>query len=282
MSLPTRAISMANAEVNKTLSRASDSKKRGSYRKYSPKTRAAIGMYASMNGVSATSRLYSRKLKNNVSTSTVLSIKKSFVEERKTRQENDEPYDEITELPVKPRGRPLLLGKLDQKVQCYLKKVRESGGVVNSRIVRSAAKGLVSYFNPSILVENGGHVDLSQNWALSLLERMNYVKKKGTTAKSKESDANFKKRKEEFLREVFISVELENIPVELILNWDQTGIKIVPSSNWTMELSSSKRVEILGASDKRQITAVLCGTLLGDILPTQVIYQGQTDRCHPR
>ena len=33
--------------------------------------------------------------------------------------------------------------------------------------------------------------------------------------------------------------------------------------------------------DKRQITAVFCGTILGDFLPVQLIYQGKSQRCHP-
>ena len=70
--------------------------------------------------------------------------------------------------------------------------------------------------------------------------------------------------------------------MELILNWDQTGIKIVPVSTWTMDRRGVKRVEIVGISDKRQITAVFCGNLVGDFLPIQVIYKGKTPRCHPK
>ena len=29
---------------------------------------------------------------------------------------------------------------------------------------------------------------------------------------------------------------MEEIPDELVINWDQTGIKYVPVSQWTMEL----------------------------------------------
>ena len=38
----------------------------------------------------------------------------------------------------------------------------------------------------------------------------------------------------------------------------------------------SKRVEISGLGDKRQITAVLCGLLVGDFLPIQLVYKGKT------
>ena len=66
------------------------------------------------------------------------------------------------------------------------------------------------------------------------------------------------------------------IPPELVINWDQTGIKIVPVSSWTMEKKGAKRVEIAGVEDKHQITAVFATTAVGDFLPIQVIYQGKT------
>ena len=74
---------------------------------------------------------------------------------------------------------------------------------------------------------------------------------------------------------------MEEIPPELILNWDQTGLNLVPASTWTMEQKGKKRVEIKGLNDKRQITGVFCGNLLGDFLPIQLVYGGKTSRCHP-
>lgn len=52
-----------------------------------------------------------------------------------------------------------------------------------------------------------------------------------------------------------------DIPSDLIINWDHAGLNIVPVSNWTMASEGSKRVEIAGLGDKRQITAVFSGTL---------------------
>jgi len=46
--------------------------------------------------------------------------------------------------------------KLDSKVQFFIKSVRDSGGVVNSAIVRTAAKGIVLSHDRSLLFENGG------------------------------------------------------------------------------------------------------------------------------
>ena len=50
-----------------------------------------------------------------------------------------------------------------------------------------------------------------------------------------------------------------------------------------MEKESTKRVPIIAADDKCQITAVFAGTLVGNFLPPQLIYNGTTTskRCLP-
>ena len=75
---------------------------------------------------------------------------------------------------------------------------------------------------------------------------------------------------------------MEDVPPELVLNWDQTGIKLVPTTSWTMNEVGARRVELIGSSDKQQITAVFCGSLVGRFLPIQLIYKGKTGRCHPK
>ena len=49
-----------------------------------------------------------------------------------------------------------------------------------------------------------------------------------------------------------------------------------------MEKKGTKRVKVFGAEDKRQITAVFGGTMAGDFLPPQLIYQGKTAECLPK
>ena len=110
---------------------------------------------------------------------------------------------------------------------------------------------------------------------------MNFVQRKATTAISKYSVSNFAEVKKSFLASVVETVSMEEIPPELILNWDQTGIMIVPSTSWMMDERGSRSVEIAGLKDKRQITAVFCGSIQGDFLPVQLIYKGTTPRCHP-
>ena len=41
-------------------------------------------------------------------------------------------------------------------------------------------------------------------------------------------------------------------------------------------------MKIAGLSDKRQITAVFCGSATGEFLSIQLIYGEKTNQCHPR
>ena len=75
---------------------------------------------------------------------------------------------------------------------------------------------------------------------------------------------------------------MEEVPPSLIVNWDHTVMKIISSSQWTMEKRGTKRVEIAGVEDKRQITAVFACTMSGKFLPMQLIYKGTTCKCLPK
>ena len=117
---------------------------------------------------------------------------------------------------------------------------------------------------------------LNQFWAHELVQR------RATTAKSRHSIDNFYALKKSFLDDVCATVTMEEVLLELIMNWDQTGIKLVLSSSWMMEQRGSQRVEMICVIDKQQITAIFWGTILGDFLPMQLIYEEKTSRCHPR
>ena len=48
-----------------------------------------------------------------------------------------------------------------------------------------------------------------------------------------------------------------------------------------MSKEGSKRVEVVGLKDKRQITAVFGGSMSGDFLPVQLVYKGKTTKSLP-
>ena len=110
---------------------------------------------------------------------------------------------------------------------------------------------------------------------------MNFVKRKATTKKPKFTVSNFEELKSQYLMDIKAIVTMEKIPDDLVVNWDQTAIKYIPLSNWTMDKEGSKRVEVIGIDDKCQITATFATSLSGHFLSVQLVYEGKTTKCHP-
>ncbi len=67
----------------------------------------------------------------------------------------------------------------------------------------------------------------------------------------------------------------------MVLTFDPTGIKMVPLSDWTLEVQGSKQIDTIGLEDKREITILLAISLTGELISPQVINAGKTPRCHP-
>ena len=104
---------------------------------------------------------------------------------------------------------------------------------------------------------------------------MGFVKRNAAT-KAKVAVKDLEAIKTTFLNDIYTKVIMEDIPCELIINWVHTTLHYVPVSSWTMEKKGSTRVPIAGIDDKRQVTTILAGSLAGNFLPSQVIYQGKT------
>ena len=135
-------------------------------------------------------------------------------------------------------------------------------------MVLAAAEGVIIPRNRSALSKYGGHIELGRPWAVSILRRMGFVQRRGSTqTKAKLSDQQISQMKHIYLTQVSGMVKVHKIPPELVINWDQAGVKLIPSQNWTMEQRASSCMEIAGINDKRQITLTLAGSMSGELLP---------------
>ena len=85
---------------------------------------------------------------------------------------------------------------------------------MSSKIVIGAAKGILLSCNHSLLSENGEPIVLTRSWAQSILKRMKFVQRKGTTAKSKFSGEQYSQLRVDFLEEVHSIVTLVDVPAE--------------------------------------------------------------------
>ena len=140
---------------------------------------------------------------------------------------------------------------LEEVQQKYIKELRIAGVIISTLIVMAAAEGIIMHHDPMKLKEYGGLFKATKSWAASLLSRMNMVKRKGTRTAHKIPD-DFE---DAFLVRVSdMFSKAGNPPPQLIINFDQTGCKFIPCSQWTMEAKGSKQIEIRGLDDKREMT----------------------------
>ena len=264
--VPSSSIEVTNAVVRQALEK--EGGPRGPYISVTPAQKYAMGQRAAENGVTATLCYYAKRFPNlQLKETTVRRFKNNYLASLKT------PASDTKELLSKKRGRPLLIGEeLDEQVRHYITFMRKEGTVINRHVVIAVGKG--------ILMSHGKSEELTKDWARYVLQRMGMVKRKANT-KAKVTVEDFDDLKKLFLMDIKSAVQIDEIPAQLIVNWDQTGINYIPVSNWTMEQAGSKRVEIVGKDDKRQITALFGCTMSGDFLPPQLVYQGKTNRCLP-
>ena len=77
---------------------------------------------------------------------------------------------------------------------------------------------------------------------ISLLHRIGYVKQK-VNASVKVKPSNSEEMKKQYPLDIQAAVDIADISMDLVLNWDHRGVNIVPGSQWTMAEKGVKRVE---------------------------------------
>ena len=230
------------------------------YNKHSPEFRCTVAKDAISHGPRPTAKKY------GLSESTVRGFVKSFKE---TQSEN--PNTQLETVPRKKRGRPTLLPEeIDHKVIIMIKKMRESGSVINYNIIRAIATGIIVANDRTLLKENDGSIELGKKWCESISKRLGYVIRKATTAKPIIAPGLVKEIGLTIYNDINEIIQAHEIPHEMVINIDQTPLPFVLISKYTP-----------GTSDYRQITGTFAVTMAGSVLPIQLIYQGKTPRCQP-
>ena len=100
------------------------------------------------------------------------------------------------------------------------------------------------------------------------------MKRKAATGKVERSHKFLEEERFTFQRAIAKAVSDHDIPMEPVLNLDQTPLSYVSPGKYTFDLKCLKTVPIKGVDDKRQITATFTVTTSGSFLPIQLIYSG--------
>ena len=150
---------------------------------------AQIARYALSHGNQAAICRYNEEYSTEIRESSVSTWKSKYVTELDCKQKAGDFEASgalvVDTLPLKKRGRPLLLGnELDDQVKCYIKDARAAGTPIDTTVVMASGEAIVRKTDKNLLKENGGPIDITKTWAKLLLSRLGFVKRKAnSTAK---------------------------------------------------------------------------------------------------
>ena len=237
-----------------------------------PTKLAAVRLYET--GCSAAVRNF-KSLFPGLNKSTVRGFQKKYLPQMKlTEKRSRSPEKSIVKL---QRGRPLPLGNdIDENMRKYIMTFRYNGGQATFSIAIAVAKALIKQCdNKSLKILRFG-----KDWAQSLFRGMSFKKRAVTTGEVIISEGAQKEAKLIYLYDIVTKNETYNIPHQLDL--DQTPLKYIQSSRYTVEKCTSISVAIAVSEEKRAITAMFIIDLAGNFLLMQLIYGGKTDRSLPK
>ena len=97
-----------------------------------------------------------------------------------------------------------------------------------------------------LMKTTGGQLhELGRGLAKSFMQRIGFVMRK-TTKTAKKLPPN-----SEESYGISSAAAENSIPADLIVNWDQAGMRMVPVNYWTMTTRGSKKIFVTGLGDKR-------------------------------
>ena len=100
----------------------------------------------------------------------------------KLKKSTEAANKDITEIVKKKAGRPTLLPEsLMKKVIDTVSNLRLREAPVSSAVIRAVSRGVIIANDRSLLLENGGYIDLSMDWSRQVLYRFETLGRKMTS-----------------------------------------------------------------------------------------------------
>lgn len=188
-------------------------------------------------------------------------------------------YEEV--LPRAVRGRPAIFPRvLRDELTTTIMRMIATGIAVDSTLLRPRIIEMIEAKGYGhILDDNGGEFTVSASWINEKCRALRLPMRKKTT--DSQLPADWELQLDRFAYRLAYIVFVFDIPLELVIGWDQTGCFLVPAMDRGRAKKGATKVSFVGAGDKRQIT--LIPGFIGEVmLPAQVIFTGKTLRSLPR
>jgi len=119
-----------------------------------------------------------------------------------------------------------------------------------------------------------------KGWAYTFMLRLGLKPRRGTRA-ARSLPPDFEKVKSLYILRVVYLVATFSILPWLFFNLDETGVRFMPLKDRTWAAEGVSQVDISNLGDKRLFTSVPVVDAIGDLVYTQVIWQGKTTASCP-
>ena len=167
-------------------------------------------------------------------------------------------------------------------IKNMIQSIRTGGGSINKCVFIGLVRGALLAKAPHLLSCNNGPIDpTSDSLRQSFYRRHKLCKRRKTSSRTNLSQEQKEEREARFCDDVNNKIINNDILDALVINFDETSLPLCPVQSYTMEQRGANNVRIAGANDKRNVTGVIAGALDGTKLDWQLIFKGETNRCHP-
>lgn len=178
-------------------------------------------------------------------------------------------------------GRVLPEGALTAAFDRFMD-AREAGMLVSTELLRQIVLSEVTKVDATIVhsaSNPGGWFKCTDMW-LRRWRTDNFISRRAVTT-ARRADVDKEATRTKFLHRVAFVVHKYGIPMELVYHADETGVCLSPTATSTLDFRGEKQVSGAGIGDKRQATVMLGGTIAGEKLTPQVVFEGKTARVLP-
>jgi hypothetical protein len=171
--------------------------------------------------------------------------------------------------------------QLKNEICEVLKKQREAGQPLYAVCIQPLIRSIIRKREPQLL-DSSRNFRVSIPWTKAFIKaELNWSYRASTTVVGKLPN-DFEAQGKTMAQRCAYLINVHNIPPQLVVSTDQTGIHLVPTGGVrTWETKGSKHVNVHGVEDKRQITVGVSSAAIREVLPFQIIFQGLTSRSLP-
>ena len=135
------------------------------------------------------------------------------------------------------------------------------GTAISRRIVVSIGNEVVKSNNPTLLKENGGSLQLKEDWARGVLKKMILLKRKGATGKLEPTQPFLLEEILTCQKKISGAIFHDGTHKELIVNLNQTSLSYVNSIKYNFDANGV--IIVKSIDSKRQIIVTFAVSMSG-------------------